>query len=77
MTMWSKCIINVRQYNLGLKVEQKLATWLYMDTKIVSKSKKILRDFLSPVRLYERVITTGFYNKRQGCSKTIEVCPYF
>lgn len=48
-----------------------------MDTKMASKSKKLLRDTLFLVELDDRRIVTGFYVKKQRYDMKIEMGPNF
>lgn len=49
--------------------------WPCIGTKIVSRSKKLLRDILSLARSDKRGIATGFYDKRWGRSRRMGLGP--
>lgn len=54
-----------------VKVGEKLATWLYIDTGMAGRIKKLSRNTLSLVELDDKRIAISFYNKRRECSKRI------
>ena len=55
------------------KVEEKLATYLFIGIRILDKSKKLLKNTLFLAKSNNRGITTGFYDKRQSYSKKIRL----
>ena len=41
---------------------------------MTNRDKKLLKDTLS---LANKRIAIGFYDKKQGCNREINYCPYF
>lgn len=60
-----------------VKVGGKLATWPCVDIKIAGGSEKRSRDTLFLAKSDDKGITTGFYDKKRGYGKRMELYPNF